>query len=131
MAFSAAQWALGLIGLLHLLFAVGELFPWKAPWIMMTVIKKWPENPQLSATGTNLVAMIVHNAGIYNGIVAAALFATALAGPGAYPIQLVLLMGGIVAGLFGSFTLSKATLVQAILGAIALAIVVSTSASVP
>jgi len=67
MAFSAAQWALGLIGLLHLLFAVGELFPWKAPWIMMTVIKKWPENPQLSATGTNLVAMIVHNAGIYNG----------------------------------------------------------------
>jgi uncharacterized membrane protein len=131
MAVSAAQWAIGLVGLLHLLFAVGELFPWKAPWILMTVIKKWPEKPQFSATGTNLVAMIVHNAGIYNGIVAAALFATALAGPEVYPIQVVLLAGGIVAGLFGCFTLSKATLVQAILGAIALAIVASASAKVP
>jgi hypothetical protein len=43
--------------------------------------------------------------------------------PEAFHIQIALLTGGIVAGLFGAATLTKATIVQAIFGAIALAIV--------
>jgi uncharacterized membrane protein len=61
---------------------------------------------------------------VYNGIVAAGLFATAGVGPNAYLIQIVLLAGGIVAGIFGAMTLSKATILQAILGVIAIAVVV-------
>jgi uncharacterized membrane protein len=69
----------------------------------------------------------LHNAGICNGIVAAALFVSLLAGPEALPIQISLLLGGIVAGIFGAFTLTKATIIQASLGAIAVAIVITSS----
>ncbi|MFM8275646.1 MAG: DUF1304 family protein [Cyanobium sp.] len=74
------------------------------------------------------VALIVHNAGIYNGILAAALFVSVLATPQDVAIQLSLLIGGIVAGIFGAFTLTKATIIQAILGAMAVAVVLTFSA---
>ena len=71
----------------------------------------------------SLVSMIVHNAGVYNAIVAAGLLATVWAGEAAKSIQIVLLIGGIVAGVFGAFTLSKVVLIQGLLGAIALLLV--------
>jgi hypothetical protein len=67
--------------------------------------------------------MVVHNAGMYNGIVAAGPFVAAKTD--AFHVQIALLTGGIVVGLFGAATLTKVTIVQAILGAIALAIVMS------
>jgi uncharacterized membrane protein len=91
---------------------------------MRLVLSKWPKQLDLSANDQHLVAMVVHNAGIYNGIVASGLFAAAWVGPSAYCIQVTLLAGGIVAGLFGAGTLSKATIFQAICGAIALAVVI-------
>jgi uncharacterized membrane protein len=66
--------------------------------------------------------MVVHNAGIYNGIVALGLFVAAKTE--AFHVQIALLTGGIVAGLFGAATLTEVTIVQAIFGAIALAIVI-------
>ena len=120
-----SQIAVCLIGVLHVLFMIGELYPWRAPVIMRLVLRKWPRQLDLSANDQHLVAMVVHNAGVYNGIVAAGLFTAAWIGPNAYYAQVALLAGGIVAGLVGFATLSKATILQAILGAIALAIVIS------
>ena len=128
MSFTAPQLAVALIGLLHTAFALGELFPWESPAILQAVIKKWPQKPDLKRNESHLVAMIVHNAGIYNGILAAALFVSVLATPQDVAIQLSLLIGGIVAGIFGAFTLTKATIIQAILGAMAVAVVLTFSA---
>ena len=124
MSFSVAQIAVFCIGLLHVVFAVGELHPWGGPKIMLVVLKKW-KLEQLSGPERKLMAMIVHNAGVYNGIVGAGLFATLWCGAAAQPVQVTLLAGGIVAGLVGSVTLSKATIVQAIAGAVALAAVLT------
>jgi putative membrane protein len=124
MSLTLSQLAVCLIALLHVLFMIGELFPWHEPKIMGLVLKKWPRQLELSANDQNLMAEVVHNAGVYNGIVAAGLFTAAWVGPDAYPVQVVLLAGGIVAGIFGAVTLSKATIVQAILGVIAIAVVV-------
>lgn len=121
----ASQIAICLIGGLHVVFMIGELYPWNGPIIMGLVLRKWPRALDLSADDQHLVAMIVHNAGIYNGIVALGLFASAWVGPDAYRIQVALLVGGIVAGLFGAATLSKATILQAVFGGIALAVVIS------
>lgn len=108
------------IGALHVLFMFGELFPWKSPFIMDTVLKKWPEPLDLSAADRHFAAMVVHNAGIYNGIVAAGLFAAASLGPTGLPVQLALLVGGVVAGMFGAATLTRATIAQAIVGLLAI-----------
>ena len=125
MTFTPHLIAVALIGLLHVFFTFAELFPWRSPLILKAVINKWPKPLVLDSNGKNLMAMIVHNAGIYNGIVAAALFVALLAGPEALPIQISLLIGGIVAGIFGALTLSPLTIVQVILGAIALAVVIA------
>ena len=80
--------AVFLIGLLHSAFALGELLPWESPLIMQAVMKKWLQQHNLKGSDNtltteqnrlilmqnSLMAMIVHNAGLYNGIVAAALF---------------------------------------------------------
>jgi len=125
MSLTAAQIAACLIGILHIAIMVGELYPWEHPWIMVRVLDKWPQPLDLPVNETHLVAMIVHNAGIYNGIVGAGLFASASVGPAAFSAQVALLAGGVVAGLFGAKTLSVVTIGQAVLSAIALAVVVS------
>jgi uncharacterized membrane protein len=104
---------------------MGELFPWNCPIIMKLVMQKWPRRLDLSANDRYFVSIVVHNAGVYNGIVAVGLFAAAFVGSGAFLIQVASLVGAIVAGLFGSVNLAKAVFVQALLSAIALAIVVS------
>ena len=124
MPMSESQIAICLIALLHMFFMIGELLPWGGPKIMGLVISKWPRVLDLSTNDRHFAAMIVHNAGVYNGIVAAGLLSAAWVGSSAYCIQVTLLAGGIVAGLFGFATLSKATIVQAIFGAIALAVVI-------
>lgn len=124
MSWKTSQIALCSIGVLHSLFMVGELYPWESPLIMALVLKKWPDPLDLSPNDSHFVSMVVHNAGIYNGIVAIALFVTASRGRNAVPVQVALLAGGIAAGLFGASTLTSATIVQAILGAIALAVIV-------
>lgn len=124
MSLTLSQLAVCIIAVLHVLFMIGELFPWHGPKIMGLVLKKWPRQLDLSPNDQHLVAVVVHNAGVYNGIVAGGLFATAWVGRNAYPVQVVLLAGGIVAGIFGAVTLSKAAIVQAILGVIAISVVV-------
>lgn len=124
MLLTAAQIATCVIGILHIAIMVGELYPWEHPWIMVRVLEKWPQRLDLSVNDTHLVAAIVHNAGIYNGIVGVGLFASASVGPVAFPAQVALLAGGVVAGLFGAKTLSVVTIGQAILSAIALVVVV-------
>jgi uncharacterized membrane protein len=112
------------IGILHALFMLGELFPWERPLILAAVLKKWPQRLDLTANDLNFVATVVHNSGIYNGIVAAALLTTLAAGPSSWTMQVALLAGCIVAGLFGAFTLTKATVVQAVLSGLALLAVI-------
>ena len=118
------------IGGVHFLLMLAEVFPWPKAALMGPVIRKWPYPLDLSnKNDMHLLAMVVHNAGIYNGIVGAGLFATLYAGEASYPAQVTLLAGGIVAGIFGFFTLSKATILQAVLGAVALGVLVSGHAS--
>jgi uncharacterized membrane protein len=124
MSLTAPQIAICLIGIFHIAIMVGELYPWERPWIMARVLEKWPQPLDLSVNDNQLVASIVHNAGIYNGIVGAGLIATASVGPAAFCAQVALLAGGVVAGLFGAKTLSVLTIGQAILGALALVVVV-------
>jgi uncharacterized membrane protein len=126
MSLAIDQIAVGCIGLLHTVFAAGELYQWGSPKILLKVLQKW-KLEQLSGPERKLMAMIVHNAGVYNGIVGAALFATLWCGAAAQPVQVTLLAGGIVAGLVGSVTLSKATIVQAIAGATAIILVLTRS----
>src|SRR5437764_15297605 len=106
MTWTSAQIAVFLIGILHIIFMIFELFPWEYPFIMNRVLEKWPQKLHLSVDEKHFVAMVVHNAGIYNGIVAVGLWAT-LVGRDAFQVQVALLMGGVVAGLFGAVTLTK------------------------
>ena len=115
--------AVGFIGVLHLGFMFGELFSWEHPVIMGMVLNSWPHPLSRSTNDIHLLALVVHNAGIYNGIVAAGLFATLRGGAKVLHIQTALLAGGIVAGVFGAFTLAPPTIIQAICGLIALAVV--------
>ena len=71
--------------LLHLIFRSAELFPWRLPFLLKAVGKKLPLLPESMRTRElppdarftdeqqRLVATIVHNAGIYNGILAGGL----------------------------------------------------------
>ena len=69
----------------------------------------------------SLVATIVHNAGIYNAILAGGLFWAAWIGDPARDVARLLLIGAVVAGAFGTATLkSPLTALQAILGAVGL-----------
>jgi putative membrane protein len=124
MSLTSSQIAVFLIAALHVAFMIGELYPWESPFIMAMVVEKWPQPLKLPGNDSHFVSLVVHNAGIYNGIVAIGLFAAASMGRTGFPVQVALLTGGIVAGLFGAATLTKATILQAVAGAIALAWVV-------
>jgi len=115
------------VAVLHVLFMLGELFKWEEPFILGLVLQSW-SRVGLAGENMRFVSYVVHNAGIYNGIVAAGLFASLSLGRSALPVQTALLAGGIVAGVFGTFTLAPATVVQAIVGAVALAVVLRSRA---
>lgn len=123
MRWSAGQIAIAVIGVVHVVLLLGELFPWHNPYIMTKALNDVPLQTIPLPNGKSALPMVVHNAGIYNGIVAAGLFATLMVGRPAFPIQVVLLLGGIIAGVFGAWTLSPLTIAQAVIGSIALGIV--------
>src|SRR5438045_9526654 len=90
---------------LHAFFMLGELLPWEAPLVLQKVSRKLPKGEPFSKEQQSLVATIVHNAGIYNGILAGGLFWAAFAGAAAPDVARVLLIGATVAGVFGTITL--------------------------
>lgn len=67
------NWFLFVVAALHVVFMLCELFPWDMPVLLRLASKKLPGGGQWSAPQRALVATIVHNAGIYNGILAAGL----------------------------------------------------------
>jgi uncharacterized membrane protein len=98
-----------------------ELFPWSLPVLLRVASKKLPDGEPFTATQRKLVATIVHNAAIYNGIVAGGLLWAAFGGSSATGVARVMLMGAAVAGVFGTATLkSPVTAVQALVGIIGL-----------
>jgi putative membrane protein len=119
------KWFLYGAGAVHGLFMVLELFPWSFPILLKIVSKKLPaltqeteKEKKWTDAQQSLVATIVHNAGIYNGILAGGLFWAAWAGAPARDVAAVLLVGATVAGIFGTVTLkSPATGFQALVGA--------------
>ena len=114
-------WFLVGVAVLHLLFMVAELFPWPLPILLRLVSNKLPQGEPFTEAQQKLVATIVHNAGVYNGIVAGGLFWAAFGGASADGVARVMLTGAAFAGLFGTATLkSPVTAVQAIVGIIGL-----------
>ena len=107
------------VAILHALFMVCELFPWSSPYLLQIVSKKLPAGEPWTESQLPLVATIVHNAGIYNAILAGGLFWAAFAEQPAGNVARVLLAGAAVAGIFGTATLkSPITALQAVVGII-------------
>jgi Protein of unknown function (DUF1304) len=117
----------------HAGFMAGELLPWDSPVILRVASEKkrealpeavrqaLPEGELFTPYQKPLVATIVHNAGIYNGILAGGLLWAMFAGDPAADVACVLLIGAIAAGIFGAVTLkSPPVLVQALVGVIGL-----------
>ena len=118
------SWFLIGVAGLHLLFMTAELFPWSLPVLLRVVSKKLPAGEPFTVAQRKLVATVVHNAGIYNGIVAGGLLWAAFGGDSASGVARVMLMGAAVAGVFGTVTLkSPVTAVQAMVGIIGLFLV--------
>ena len=113
--------------LLHALFMGAELFPWPLPLLLKIASKKLPADPRFadarfpdakfSKEQRELVAVIVRNAGIYNGIVCGGLLWAAFAWPQGHDVARVMLLGAVAAGVFGTVTLkSPVTALQAAVG---------------
>jgi putative membrane protein len=115
MANLLATVAVVVVALLHLYFLVLEMFLWSKPFGRRTFglsVEK--------AAATRSLAM---NQGLYNGFLAAGLVFGLTAG---LQVQVFFLACVIVAGVFGGFTASrKILLVQALPGAVALALVLA------
>lgn len=106
---------------LHLFFMIAELFPWACPLVLRLSSKKLPPEESLTPLQERFAATIVHNAGIYNGIVAAGLLSAYSLGSPATALATVMFAGATVAGIFGTATLkSPLTALQAVLGALGL-----------
>jgi len=107
-------------GLLHAGFLFAEMFPWSNPYLLCLVSKDFHhQSVSFSGAQLELVSIIVHNAGIYNGIVAGGLF-WAASGKASLDVARVMLIGAVVAGVFGAATLDPKTAVQAVVGIIGL-----------
>ena len=108
---------------LHTAFMLGELFPWSNPFLLRRFGGKLPKGEQFNAGSDQLrlVANVVKNAGIYNGILAGGLFWAAATIDAdiavATAVGRVLLLGAGFAGLFGTVTMkSWVTALQAVVG---------------
>jgi hypothetical protein len=118
------RWFLLGAATLHALFMVCELVPWRFPVLLRVVSRKLPPvdaHGPWTPTQQAVVSTIVHNAGIYNAILAGGLFWVAtVAGPltsGNRAVAVVLLAGAALAGVFGTLTLrSPVTAAQALVG---------------
>ena len=113
--------AVGLVALLHLYFLVLEMFFWNKP-LGRRIFRLTPEFAQASAA-------LAANQGLYNGFLAGGLFWGLVLGSAGFGIKVFFLGCVIVAGIFGAVTVSRKILwVQALPGAVALALVLLTNA---
>jgi hypothetical protein len=80
---------------LHVLFMGAELFPWRLPALLRIASKGLPKGEPFTCAQQTLVATIVHNAGIYNGILAGGLFWAAFRGDPAIEVARVMLSGAL------------------------------------
>lgn len=102
---------------LHALFMLLEMFPVGTPVLLGLVSKKLPSNEPFTKDQQRLVATIVQNAGIYNGILAGGFLWVLLSNPLNRDLARVLFAGAAAAGIFGTATLkSPFTAIQAVLG---------------
>lgn len=109
-----------LVALLHLYFLVLEMFLWTRP----LGLKVFRQTPEQAAQSRVLAA----NQGLYNGFLAAGLFWGLSLGASGNPIKIFFLLCVIVAGIYGGVTASrKIVFVQALPGAVALALVLAVS----
>jgi uncharacterized membrane protein len=117
---------------LHASFLAAELLPWSRPLLLQKAsqnlrpIAEVPDNqlsPEAKFTEEQLqlLAAIVHNAAIYNGILAGGLLWAAIHDEDRRPVARVLLAGATAAGIFGTITLkSWPTALQGLVGAFGL-----------
>ncbi len=106
----------GLVALLHVYFMVLEMFLWTRPY----GCKAFGLSADFAAASKALAA----NQGLYNGFLAAGLVWGLVLGADGNAIKVFFLACVIVAGIFGSITVSRKIFwVQALPGAIALAAV--------
>ncbi len=111
----------GLVILLHVYFLILEMFLWEKPAGLKAFDndsetgKKFAANPKSKSLAANL--------GLYNGFVAAGLLWSLIPGTTGTPIKLFFLSFVVVAGVFGGLRKRKILLVQALPGAVALALV--------
>ena len=111
----AATIAVGIVAVLHVLFLVLEMFVWSTPTGRRIF--------HLTAEQAAYSRVLAANQGLYNGFLAAGLVWSLLAANGA-PIATFFTSCVIVAGIFGGATATVGILViQAIPGAVALALV--------
>lgn len=112
----------GVVAMAHLGFMAIEMFPWKRPFVFR-LVKLGFDPPHNEITA----APIVHNAGLYNGFIAAGLIWGMPDSQDAFSLRVFFLSCVIVAGLFGALTLTpKTLLLQALPGIVALAAVWAT-----
>jgi putative membrane protein len=111
-----AQGAVALVGILHVMFLVLEMFLWTRPAGRRIF--------GLSEERARETAALAANQGLYNGFIAAGLFWGVVEGPHSHAVRLFFLSCVIVAGIFGAATAKRTILfVQALPGALALALV--------
>lgn len=114
----AAQVATVVVAVLHGYFLVLEMFLWATPFGAKTFARPLAEMEQTKP--------LAANQGLYNGFLAAGLVASLVAHD--HAAQVFLLGCVIVAGLYGAATASRKILyVQAVPGALALALVLAAS----
>ena len=114
-----ANIAVGAVALLHVYFLVLEMFLWNKPFGRKT----FRLTPEFAAASKSLAA----NQGLYNGFLAAGLAWGICLSAAGYQIKLFFLACVIVAGVFGAITVNRKILwVQAVPGAVALALVIMT-----
>lgn len=110
-----------MVALLHGYFLVLEMFLWEKPLGLKTF-----GNTRERAAATKVLAA---NQGLYNGFIAVGLLIGLLQGAAGYEFKLYFLACVVVAGLYGAITASRKILfVQALPGAIGLALVLMTHA---
>jgi len=119
-------------GALHASFMIGELYPWRCPFVLQLSSKDLPklsDGKSLTDDQEKFVARILHNVGIYNGIVAGGFLFVLFRRPAVTEVAEVMFAGAIAAGIFGTatlkFPLTASTVLQAATGAVGLYLVLA------
>jgi putative membrane protein len=108
--------AIGFVALLHCLFLILEMFLWRT--------RTGRRISGLDAEAASDTAKLAANQGLYNGFLASGLTWSIIAGSNAPELRIFFLVCVIVAGIFGSITVSRTIfLVQAMPGIVALVLV--------